>query len=196
MKEILKSYFTDAKRGVIVFTILTLLFYISNGIFFSNSPDVPIDEVFMFIYIIFIPGLMVLYTMIRTHTQMYHNKEYILTIMSHLIIPVIFSMICAVTYSLIMGNSAHVFNIIMVHFGSLPIGFMALLVALEVKLVMRGIWIRLGIFIFLVIILYGLNITFNDFKHYTTMLFVNSIFIFLIPSITLLTYYRIKTISN
>lgn len=196
MKEILTRYFTDAKKGVIVFTVLTLLFYVSNGLFFSDSPDVPIDEVFMFIYIIFIPGLMVLYTLIRTHTQMYNNRLYILTIGIHLILPVLFSMVCAVTYSFIMGNEAHIYNIIMVHFGSLPIGFLALLVALEVKLVMRGLWIRAGIFIFLIIILYGLNITFNDFKHYTTMLFVNSVFMFIIPFITLLTYYRIKTTTN
>lgn len=135
-------------------------------------------------------------TIFKGHLEMYNEKKFTLTILIHWFIPTMFSLLCAVVYELIKGDSSFVLNTILIHGGSIPFAIMGTIVALEIKLELKGFWKKIGILFLIIISNLILNMNYNNFKYYEFMIWINAVYVFLVPLIILFSYYRVKATTN
>lgn len=192
MKELCKNYWEENKIVLGIYAIVTLIFYVINFIFFRNHMDAPVDAIFAFIYIIFTPGIVVLATMYRSYHIFDNNVRYFQIIIVHLLGPIIISAIFILLYGLFHNYFNEWMMLQAAHGGSVPVGLLGVMLGFEFKYVFRGVWIRLGILVGVIVSYFILLVSFDSMEYLYVINIIHIIYIFVLPIVVVSTWYRHK----
>jgi len=165
--DVLLNYLETNRKRLLVYTGFYVLFFVVNYLFFRDNIDAPVDLIFTMVFVAFAPSIIVGINLLRSVVLLEGNK--IVTFGIHLIAPFIISFVFTMIYWVVeMQDSATLFEIMIVHFASLPMMFFAVIVVLIWKHTVYNTITLLGkgvvVVIFYWLILLGLGMLENQIE--------------------------------
>ena len=197
IKNIMKDYFIENRKLLITYSIITLVFYLINLLFFSRSIDLPPDIIFIIIYIIFSPGILIIFTMYRSNVVLIESKAtFFYTVIIHSISVILFNFIVLNLYKIFRVHLDYwedfgFWTLII----SIPVMLIGMIIAIECKIRFRKFYIKIILFGIYLVSFYLLEVEFNTLHTYKVLWVVYPIYLFIIPVLTIVFYYRKKLLD-
>ena len=173
---------------IIFYVILTLLFYTLNFLFFRNNIDAPVDLIFALIFNIFVPGIF-FFVLLYKNIEPYYSKESIITTWSSILIlsisiPLLFSFIY-----ILLNQQYQYIHYLLLHYISLPIIFLATITTFEIKNQFENLIAKIIFILLYIISYYFLNLILR-YNTSSLNLYINVIYLFIIPFIIILLGFK------
>ena len=192
LKRVVSEYLIENKKVTQFYIIGISIFYLLNFLFFRKSVDAPVDVIFSVIFIMFIPGLISFITILRSELVLSSNKDYLKVIMIHCLIPILISVVFALTYELFRIYHMPMIQWILLHALAFPVMFIGITLGFEIKSGFENLLRKIIIVFVILLTYYILTMSFSTYelRHYSFV--VNISFIYILPIYLLLFPYRKK----
>jgi hypothetical protein len=197
--DTIKEYIKNHQKVLGIYSFVIVLFYIFNFVFFRKTVDVPADLIFSILFIIFVPGIVTLVTLLRENLDyIYTSKTYFRNILVPIIVPIIISMVFALIYQIIRINLELWQPVIWLHGIGISISMIGVMIALEFKIKAEHLMVRVLILLGIIISYFIINIFIENIttanQDMTIYYLFNAVYFYVVPVILLTTYYRKKMV--
>lgn len=194
--NLIKDYYMQNKYIVLVYLTITVVFYVSNFFFFSDSIDLPPDIIFIALYIIVSPGLVSILTVSRSKVLLLNsNSNFYTNIIIHSLIVIVFNFVCLNVYEIFRISQGYWESSYKVVLFSIPVIVYSMIVAFEFKLRFENILKKLGIVLILLISWYIVDIFFNDLETLHIYRTITYLYLFILPILAIVFWYRKKLVD-
>lgn len=177
MNEIIKKN----RSRIMGFTALTTLMYILNVVYLRKPIDAPLDIILILGFIVFAPGIFTLFSLLKTDCEnQYLSKLFMMHVLILSSIYVLTSIFFALLYTFTI-HPLYIVDLLLFHLASYPLIFVAVIYIIEknngYKHIFRLILISLasiGLYVL------GTN-TFKSIEYRYLVLFINLLFLYIVP---------------
>lgn len=169
------------KTSIMGYTALITLMYILNVVYFRKSLDAPLDVILILVFIIFLPGIFTLLSLLRTgcHDQ-YISKPFMMNVLILSSVYVLTSILFTLLYSFTI-RPLYVVDLLLFHLASYPLILLVVMYIIEKNNGYKHIF-RLILIGAISVVLYilGTN-TFKSIEYRYLVLFINLLFLYIVP---------------
>ena len=194
--NLIKDYYMQNKHIILVYLTITIVFYVLNFIFFSDSIDLPPDIIFIALYIIVSPGLVSILTVSRGKVLLLNsNSDFYTNIIVHSVIVILFNFVCLNVYEIFRVSQGYWESSYKVFLFSIPVIVYSMIVAFEFKLRFENILKKLVIVLLLLISWYIVDILFNDLDTLHIYRTITYLYLYILPILAIMFWYRRKLVD-
>lgn len=199
--EYLKSVMRDYKKNQVVLLglfVCNVLFFMTNYVFFRNTIDVPADMIFTVFYMIFVPGIVTLITLVKDDFKQVSNKiEFGIRIIVHMVIPLLIIGAFIFVYDVIRSSDSYYWETLLkMIFISVPILFLGSFIGLESYLGFDKVLIKILGLLGLYASYYVLSLLLFDFEHRYILNLITIFYLYGLPLLIVVFYYPRKIVKN
>lgn len=194
--SLIRDYYVQNKFIILVYTVITLIFYFANYIFFSQSIDLPPDIIFIALYIVISPGLIIILTVSRGKVLLLNsNSRFYSHIIIHSMIVIIFNLIALRIYEVFRVSTGYWESIYIIFLFAIPFILYSVIIAFEYKLRFENIIGKIGFIVLLLFSWYVVDILFNDLSTLYVYRTITYLYLFVFPILIILFWYRKKLVD-
>lgn len=196
--NLLRDYIIQNKIVYLTYGIITVLFYGVSYVLFSESIDVPFDNILIMLYITFSPGFMAVITMYRGRvTLVFSNATYYYNVVIQTIFVLLFNFIALTIYDFFRVNKGYYweddmwFMLII----AIPIILIGMIVSFEAKLRFENLRLKIVFLIGAIFLWYVLDLLFNQTETRFLYYGINVIYFIVIPLFLIVYWYRKRLVK-
>lgn len=196
--NLLRDYIIQNKIVYLTYGIITVLFYGVSYVLFSESIDVPFDNILIMLYITFSPGFMAVITMYRSRvTLVFSNATYYYNVVIQTIFVLLFNFIALTIYDFFRVNKGYYweddmwFMLII----AIPIILIGMIVSFEAKLRFENLRLKIVFLIGAIFLWYVLDLLFNQTETRFLYYGINVIYFIVIPLFLIVYWYRKRLVK-
>jgi hypothetical protein len=194
MKDYVKDYLETNRFVLIGYFVFLLIFYGLNIGVYRHSIDAPVDIIFIAIFIVVSPAIMNFITQLRMELKVTSNRQFVYSIVVHMLVPMVLHLVLYIPYILMFSNSTYFLQTLSIYGLSIPGILFVYCIVSEYKVPTDGLFYRM-----LILIGYGISflilylIFYNEWG-YLIAYVISFIYLYILPLVAVLLWYRKKAL--